>query len=482
MPVIILGMHRSGTSALARCVNLMGPTVGPVEALFSPAPDNPRGFWENVQLTDLNGEILSACGGSSTVPPHLVENWWKAPHLDELKGRCRAALSGLFGNSTNWCWKDPRTCLTLPLWLELIAPRPVIVFIHRHPLEVARSLQKRDALATADSLCLWNVYVCHALANMSGLPVFALGFDDLLSSPMDLLARLTAFLGRHGVEGIAVPDETAVREFLTPELRHWRLNEEADGRSEQIAPDHLELQQVLRSLPQTSDAFVPPAWPDRLALVDSLLRLTRAAYELEAKTRADSVGWLEGQRAAWEQQAIGAEALVSEVRAELSAKSGELAALQGIRDACQNLRTEVDGLRAELARSAGEAEQARAREDNLAQIVTARAREMASLRAVLEERQTELSARQAELQNLERMLAEIESSRAWWWLSLWRRLRHGLFRNPRACLSGLLRGDVRIRHQLGAGGKGDTQSAHGAPHVNTVPAKATDDAARNMAR
>src|SRR5512140_300208 len=144
MPVIVLGMHRSGTSALTRCLNFLGLTLGREDHLIPAGQDNPRGFWENAQLSKFNEEILVALGGTWFTPPYLHGRWQSRPQLGELKARARELLAGEGLGEPMACWKDPRSCLLLPFWLELLPQRPAIVFIHRDPLEIWRSLQKRN--------------------------------------------------------------------------------------------------------------------------------------------------------------------------------------------------------------------------------------------------------------------------------------------------------------------------------------------------
>ena len=64
MPVAIAGMHRSGTSMVARLLQQCGLDLGPTDQLLPPRPDNPEGFWEHAAFVALNDDILTAAGGS----------------------------------------------------------------------------------------------------------------------------------------------------------------------------------------------------------------------------------------------------------------------------------------------------------------------------------------------------------------------------------------------------------------------------------
>ena len=104
--ICVLGMHRSGTSVIARMLNLLGVYLGPEERFLKPAFDNPKGFWEHRQISELNEEILNAFGGHHLAPPVLPEGWLKAPDLAGLRSRAQAIISDDFGRSDFWGWKD----------------------------------------------------------------------------------------------------------------------------------------------------------------------------------------------------------------------------------------------------------------------------------------------------------------------------------------------------------------------------------------
>ena len=70
--VCVLGMHRSGTSLLARLLNIAGIELGAASSLARPAEDNPRGFWEHEELRKTNDALLQVFGGSWMDPPELT--------------------------------------------------------------------------------------------------------------------------------------------------------------------------------------------------------------------------------------------------------------------------------------------------------------------------------------------------------------------------------------------------------------------------
>ena len=145
--LIILGMHRSGTSCITRIFNLCDVYLG--KALMKAQLDNPEGFWENELVFEINEKILKQSGGSWDNPPNKL----KVTIFDKL-----SMLSILYSARGNVLGiKDPRMLITWEVWKPLISNYS-IVGIFRHPLSVAKSLEKRNGFDISDSLDLWFKY------------------------------------------------------------------------------------------------------------------------------------------------------------------------------------------------------------------------------------------------------------------------------------------------------------------------------------
>lgn len=218
MQILILGMHRSGTSALARLVNLMGAYVGSEQALGGPALDNPKGFWERQDLRQLNDRLLAAAGATwgniARFNLHRVSD-------TERQTLCAEAMAIVHKLDVQrpWTVKDPRLCLTLPFWRELLEV-PVCLHIHRPPLEVTRSLQARDGFSLGFGLALWEVYSLHAFAASRGLPRLLVSYADLIDDPMAFVERLRQQLGELDVIGLHQPTDREIQAFVDRDLRH----------------------------------------------------------------------------------------------------------------------------------------------------------------------------------------------------------------------------------------------------------------------
>ena len=154
--VAITGMHRSGTSMVARILSECGVYIGEREHLVPATSANPEGHFEHVDFLRVNKAVLAKLLGSWKAPPHrlawLVLGRRLAPLRDEA-----SVLVRRMERSSPWAWKDPRTSLTLPFWLPLLPDLRVIVCV-RNPLAVARSLEARDGLSTRAALKLWEAH------------------------------------------------------------------------------------------------------------------------------------------------------------------------------------------------------------------------------------------------------------------------------------------------------------------------------------
>jgi hypothetical protein len=156
--VIVLGMHRSGTSFLMAALQAAGLYLGP-ELMDAPNAANVEGFFEAWEAVRINDRILAASGGS----------WDRVPvevHGDpETSERIERFLQELRSHTIAG-WKDPRTTLTFPVWQPHLTQYQIVACF-RHPLSVAKSLQVRDEFPWDRGLELWAQYNEHLLQTIS---------------------------------------------------------------------------------------------------------------------------------------------------------------------------------------------------------------------------------------------------------------------------------------------------------------------------
>ncbi|MCA9876575.1 MAG: sulfotransferase [Thermomicrobiales bacterium] len=212
-PVAIVGMHRSGTSMVAKLLSQAGLNLGPDEALMSPAPENPEGFFEHLAFVALNDEVLNEAGAGWDCPP-LAGTDWASADFDRHRERARE-LAAPLAERGPWGWKDPRTSLTIP-FRESAFGRLRTVVVVRNPLEVVTSLHRRNGFSLALSLTLWQIYAERILAATSPECRLVTHFDAWFIDPVAETSRLASALNLPGL------DASAVSPSANTGLRHHR--------------------------------------------------------------------------------------------------------------------------------------------------------------------------------------------------------------------------------------------------------------------
>ncbi|RAN77081.1 hypothetical protein B5P43_20415 [Bacillus sp. SRB_336] len=389
--ILIIGMHRSGTSALTRVINLHGVPLG--SELLGRAFDNEAGFWENQRVVNLHEQLLADLGSSWDDTRELREGWFDdaltAAYDDELA----ALIEDEFGDARIWAVKDPRLCRLLPLWLKTLSRldiEPKLIFALRHPAEVVGSLMRRNELSAAEASLLWLRHLAEPVEASHGIPACTVDYDHLLGDWREGMRRIGSTL--HVVWPTPSRDcAAAVDEHLSTDLRHqhsavtqellpaaWRgmlLDLYAKGVSAwRGAASWNEFEAALRS---AMDRFEfarplmanlqPKSLQDRLQARLADAELAREAYRAEAKRLFD----------------------------ESAAAHRHL--------------SEAESARQEAVREQRMADEARQKAD--------RALEVAQIRQI--EAQGEIVKRDARIMLLEQARAElnlIKSSRSWRWM------------------------------------------------------------------
>jgi hypothetical protein len=188
MPVAIVGMHRSGTSMVAALLHHAGLYLGPEDELMPASPDNQEGFWENLRFFELDDELLHAAGGGWDEPPVTFKPDNPAVSAVRVKAR---ALAREFEPNRPWGWKDPRTSLLLPFWLDAF-PELRIVGCVRNPLEVALSLHRRNYFSYERGLSLWLEYNERLLKTAPPGQLILTHYEAYFADPASELRRVVA--------------------------------------------------------------------------------------------------------------------------------------------------------------------------------------------------------------------------------------------------------------------------------------------------
>jgi hypothetical protein len=222
--ICTLGMHRSGTSVVSRMLNLLGVYLGTPQSVSDIDANNPKGYWEHRPVVVLNDAILARFGGRWDEPPAFPPSWPHDPRLQDLREKARQLLTEHFEAEPVWGWKDPRTCLTIPFWQDLIGSMRYVMCV-RNPGAVVASLTRRDGMSSEKAERLWLAHIQSSLAHTSGQSRMFVFYEDIINDWATELRRMAAFIGRpERAEDPCV--HASVGEFLERELCHHRMSME----------------------------------------------------------------------------------------------------------------------------------------------------------------------------------------------------------------------------------------------------------------
>ncbi len=220
--ICILGMHRSGTSAITRAINLLSVYLGEEKDIFPALDYNPEGLWERIDINGLQERLLAAIKRTwdTTVP--LSAGWQNAPDVRPFRDEIIALIKNNFSGIPLWAWKDPRSTIFIDLWKDVLSELGIelsVVFAVRNPLDVARSLQKRDGFSLDKGFGIWFNYNISALRAIKNIPTVFVSYDLFLEDWERELRRIGEELG------IAWPlDDAVLRDkmnsFVRRDLRH----------------------------------------------------------------------------------------------------------------------------------------------------------------------------------------------------------------------------------------------------------------------
>lgn len=216
--LFILGMHRSGTSAVAGQFHQLGVHFG--TRLMPPTSANARGFFEHVDVVNLHDRLLL----------QLDSSWDDvAPTCDRTYPECaqlyRRELEHILENDFDheeplWGIKDPRLCRLLSWWKPLVnaLPRePIFIIVFRNPDSVAQSLATRDGFSFEKSYLLWLQHYLNAEQLTRGHLRLFINFENFLSDWQKCLSSLETLL-----------PSLNTNTFLDAQLTHHQLGAHID--------------------------------------------------------------------------------------------------------------------------------------------------------------------------------------------------------------------------------------------------------------
>ena len=223
--VVVLGMHRSGTSAITRGLPELGVDLGDT---FIPTivSQNAKGFWEDIDLNHLDDELLNAMGFRWDSVAAITPSAFKGQEVDAFRMRAIDLLVKKLADKPVWGFKDPRVVRLLPFWKPIFESLGVLdnyIIVVRNPLSVAKSLEVRDGFSFAKSCLLWLEHTLSAVSQTVGSPCVVVDYDLLLDNPIRELERIATTLKLDMPANEQLANSEYLRHFLTTELRHFSL-------------------------------------------------------------------------------------------------------------------------------------------------------------------------------------------------------------------------------------------------------------------
>lgn len=193
--LVVLGMHRSGTSALSGVLSLLGGQAP--ATLISPNEENPKGFFESRKVVRLNESLLQILGLTWDNWEEADFSYCNSKQQDMFREKASDVLELEFGSADPIILKDPRLCRLQTVWNEVLekAQRTTaFIHIHRHPDEVAKSLYVRNDIAPGFGRLLWLRYVLEAESGSRGKNRAFTSYPLLLQDWRSVVAKLETSL------------------------------------------------------------------------------------------------------------------------------------------------------------------------------------------------------------------------------------------------------------------------------------------------
>jgi len=227
LAVLIVGMHRSGTSALGGVLHMLG--VSAPADLIAPDQHNQRGYFEPQSIIDFHERLFAKLGSPSNDPLPVTYAWLDSPLGEAAADELAGLLDEEFGDNVLCLFKDPRICRLAPVWsaaLERSGRGAVAVLPLRHPLEVAGSLAAKAGLSRAYSLFMWLQHVVLGERFTREMKRSFTAYDDLMRDWRAVAAKLGRELDLVWPRDMARAGADIDR-FLSGELRHHKSQAQA---------------------------------------------------------------------------------------------------------------------------------------------------------------------------------------------------------------------------------------------------------------
>lgn len=222
--VLVLGMHRSGTSAMARGLASLGVDLG--NDFLDAQPENPTGYWEDKNLVAIDDRVLESLGLKWDSVPRVDLEAFDRRGVWNLQREAASYCRRTFTLQPLWGFKDPRVIRILPFWRAVLhdcdADESYVVVI-RNPRSIAASLSARQSMEPDQAYRLWLVHMVPFLGDVVKRRHAVVDYDLLMLEPRATIERVAR---RLGLPERASSIERFTAEFLDAKLRHSTFSPE----------------------------------------------------------------------------------------------------------------------------------------------------------------------------------------------------------------------------------------------------------------
>jgi len=219
--LLVMGMHRSGTSALTGVIGLMGADLP--NDLMAASDLNAKGFFESNRITSFDEDLLASAGFTWWDCRRFPAEWFSSPRAGAFARRAADELAAEYGDSALFVLKDPRICRLAPFWLPVLRDtgcRTLVILPLRHPRDVAASLEHRAGYDPDYGLLMWLRHVLDAEAETRGTRRVFTSYEALMTDWSAEIRRIGEGLGLSWPRSVSVA-RPEIDAFLSRDLQHF---------------------------------------------------------------------------------------------------------------------------------------------------------------------------------------------------------------------------------------------------------------------
>lgn len=218
--IVVLGMHRSGTSAITKGLEVMGVNLG--QHLMPGDADNVKGYFEDVDINRLNVELLARSGHDWTTLAPVEKTKLQELAGTALESSARDLLRERLSTCDTFGFKDPRMCRLLPFWMKVFSDLELearFILMMRNPEAIAASLFSRNRIPRVKALYMWATHLIAAFTETAGYRRALIDYDELVTNTVATITRLAESLSlTNEIDQKALKVFEA--EFIDQRLRH----------------------------------------------------------------------------------------------------------------------------------------------------------------------------------------------------------------------------------------------------------------------